>query len=108
MEKLLQKHKKEFEYKFSEKRITVKLNKEVLQKHDKNREDEDERRRQKLISALDNNTHASQESFTFLEEEDKEETLKICEDMLDILYHARKAGFENDIFSRLRSYLITK
>lgn len=102
---LLQENKQDFEYIYNHKRVTVKLSKKVLQKHNEIRENENNNRRNNLIAVLSKEKNIIQEPYTFLQAEDKEEILTLCEDMLDLMFQAKKIGFKNDVFIRLRSYL---
>lgn len=96
---------KKFEYKRDKKRITIKLAKEQLLQHDENYKDEQKDRRQHLLDSVVNRDPFIYPVYDFLKSEDKEEVLKICEDMSDIMYRSKKVGLHNDIFIALRSRL---
>lgn len=94
-----------FEYKVDKKRISVKIVKELLSLDNEIYDDRQEHRRRQLLVALNEDKPAVQVPYDFLEEEDREEVLKICDDMSDIIYRVKKSGFHRDSFIRLRSSL---
>jgi len=104
--KLLEEGKNNFEYKTDKKRVTVKLVKEVLMRHDEVYEDEKKNARENLITSLTREVPMLQPPYGFLKPEDRDELLKICDDMSDLMYQSKKVGlFHHDVFIRLRSYL---
>jgi hypothetical protein len=105
LRELLEHTENRFEYKRDKKRITIKLIKEQLLKHDENYNDEQKDRRQHLLDSVVNKNPFIYPVYNFLKNEDKEEVLKICEDMSDIMYHSKKVGLNNDVFIALRSRL---
>ncbi len=103
--RLLSEAKNDFEYKSDKKRVTVKLVKDVLLRHDEVREGEKNSARSNLITSLSREVSEPQPPYGFLQTEDREELLKICDDMSDLMYQSKKVGFHHDVFIRLRSYL---
>lgn len=103
--KLLEERQNDFEYKRDKKRVTVKLLKEKLVRHDEVYEDEKKNERENLITSLTREVPVLQPPYGFLQVEDREELLKICDDMSDLMYQSKKVGFHQDVFIRLRSYL---
>ncbi len=105
LKKLLKKQKKDFAFKSNKKRITIKLIKEVLIRHNEICRDEQEIRRQKLISSVTQQSPVLVLPYTFMHKDDRDEVLKICDDMADLMYRCKKVGFQKDVFIRLRSCL---
>lgn len=103
--RLLEKSQNDFKYKTDKKRVTVKLLKEMLIRHDEVYEDEKKNARENLITSLTVDVPVLQTPYGFLQTEDREELLKICDDMSDLMYQSKKVGFHHDVFIRLRSYL---
>ena len=103
--RLLNEGKNDFEYKSDKKRVTVKLVKEVLLRHDEVCEDEKKNARENLITSLSQEVSKPKLPYGFLQPEDREDLLKICDDMSDLMYQSKKVGFNHDVFIRLRSYL---
>ncbi len=103
--RLLSEAKNDFEYKSDKKRVTIKLVKDVLLRQDEVREGEKNSARANLITSLSREVCEHQTPYGFLEREDREELLKICDDMSDLMYQSKKVGFHQDVFIRLRSYL---
>lgn len=103
--RLLQEGKNDLEYKSDKKRVTVKLVKEVLMRHDEVRQDEKNNARANLITSLSRKLPEPQSPYGFLQTEDRDDLLKICDDMSDLMYQSKKTGFNQDAFIRLRSYL---
>lgn len=105
LNELLQEGERECEYKIDKKRITIRLSKEVLLKQDESYGEEQKGRRIGLMQSLKQEKAEPYMPYTFLEKGDKEDILNICEDMSDMMYRAKKVGFQDDVFIRLRSCL---
>lgn len=101
----LDQRNKECEYKIDKKRITVKILKELLLVHNETYDDQQKHRRKQLVTALTDDKPIVKLPYDFLEEEDRQEILKSCDDMSDIMYRAKNIGLKSDVTIRLRSCL---
>jgi len=105
LQELLAEQEDRFEYLIDEKRICIKLAKETLVEENVIYTDKQKNRRSQIIASLTQGFCALPVTHEFLEEEDKSEILRLCEDMSDIIYRAKKVGFQDDVVVHLRSCL---
>lgn len=94
-----------FEYLIDTKRICIKLGKERLLEQGVIYNNKQKNRRREIISSVQDKVYVLQPAYDFLHDEDKEEILNLCDDMSDIIYRAKKVGFDHDVLIRLRSCL---
>ena len=105
LQELLEEQEDRFEYLIDEKRICIKLAKETLVEEDVVYDDRQKNRRSQIIASLTQNSCVLPLAYEFLEQEDKDEVLRLCEDMSDMMYRAKKIGFQDDVVVHLRSCL---
>jgi len=92
-------------YKIDKKRICVQLDKVQLQMHDQDYKAGQKNREKSLVLSLENKKSLHYPVYDFLEEDDKQEVLKMCEDMSDVMYLGKQRGFDNNAFITIRSCL---
>jgi len=105
LESLLQEQQSEYEYLRDKKRICIKLAKEKILEEAAVYKHQQQDRTEQIIASLKEEICCYQPAYIFLENEDKEEILNICDDLVDIMYRAQHIGLQTDIFIRLRSSL---
>lgn len=105
LRELLRPHDKEFECRVDEKRITLKFAKDELEKRNETDLKEQEKRRDDLLRSVKERSPIFRMHYDFLQEEDREEVLQICDEMTDIMDHTKKIGLNSGVCIRLRSCL---
>jgi len=105
LQELLDEQDKKFKYRVDKKRISIILEKETLVEQNIIYKDKLKSRRKQLIASLHEETPLVQPAYDFLEEDDKDEVLRLCDDMSDIMYRAKNIGFQNEVLIHLRSCL---
>lgn len=96
---------KAHEFRVDKKRITVKLDKETSLRQEALYLEKQNGRVARLMASVQSEEKGVQEPYDFLDKEDQEEILDICAEMVDNIARAKKHGFSNDLFTRLRSSL---
>jgi hypothetical protein len=94
---------KAHEFRVDKKRITVKLDKETSIRHEALCTEKQNSRVARLMTLVKSEEKCMQEPYDFLDKEDREEILDICAEMVENMARAKKHGFNNDLFTRLRS-----
>lgn len=105
LESLIQEQQRKYEYLRDKKRICIKLAKERLLEEEAVYKDKQQDRTQQIIASLKEEVCCFQPAYTFLENDDKEDILNICDDLADIMYKAKHTRLQTDVFIRLRSSL---
>lgn len=105
LEELIQEQQGEYDYLRDKKRICIKLAKERLLEEVAVYKHKQQDRTEQIITSLKEEICYFQPAYTFLEDEDKEEILNICDDLVDIMYRVKYMGLQTDVFIRLRSSL---
>lgn len=93
------------EFRVDKKRITVKLDKETSLRQEALYLEKQKGRVARLMASVHSEEKSVQEPYDFLDKEDRNEIIKMCDDMVDMMYRAKKIGFQSDVYIRLRSYL---
>jgi len=105
LQELLDEQDNKFKYRVDKKRISIVLEKETLVEQNIIYKDKQRSRRKQLIASLQEELPLVRPAYDFLQEDDKEEVLRLCDDMSDIMYRAKNIGFQNEVLIHLRSCL---
>jgi len=105
LEEKLSEYNNEFEYLMDTKRMSIRLAKEKLAEANVIYDEKQKNRRSQIIASLTQESCVLPVPCEFLEQEDKDEILRLCEDMSDIMYRAKNIGFQDGVVVHLRSCL---